>query len=401
VVTAAMPSPCLALSDEAPDGAARQQVTGLVQRAENLCETGRPEEAMPLLSEAADLQPDRADIYRVWGCAYDKERQWSRAEEKYEKWAELDPLSYKAFETLGIEAYKQSHYAQSNDYLSQAKRLNPYRSHIVDYRCHNFVLLQQWRAAMTECTEAIALNPKDGYAYGERSTAERAVQENAKAEEDASAARKYGGAADSRFVRFQILFPIVLGSIAATFIGLGLWVFLRKRPLIFSSRWMFGLMLVCFSPQLFMQFSLPDIHDAHHATDWLLMKLLMPLMFAVLLIFLWIQMQGYMLVGIVDKSFRKALLSVLDELGLERQEELSVIRIPAAKLEIQVAIQSWIGVGQLKNKTRSGGEVFRKIIGGLRNRFAQGELETNNTTSLLYLILGIIMLVLCFVLATI
>jgi tetratricopeptide (TPR) repeat protein len=396
-----MLAPRLALSEEAPEGAARQQVTGLVQRAENLCETGRPQEAMPPLSEAAELQPDRADIYRVWGCAYDKERQWSRAEEKYKKWAELDPLSYKPFESLGIEAYKQSHYEQSNDYLAQAKRLNPYRSHIVDYRCHNFVLLQQWRAAMTECTEAIALNPRDGYAYGERSTAERAIQENAKAEQDAAAAREFGGRADSRFVRYQILFPIVLGSMAAAFIGVGLWVFLRKRPLIFSSRWMFALMLLCFSPQLFMQFSLPDMHDARHSTDWLLMKLLIPLMFAVLLAFLWIQMQGYMLIGIVDKSFRKALLSVLDELGLERQEELSVIRIPAAKLEIQVAIQSWMGVGQLKNKTRSGKDVFQKIIDGLRNRFAQGELETNNTTSLLYVILGSIMLVLCVVLANI
>jgi hypothetical protein len=110
-------------------------------------------------------------------------------------------------------------------------------------------------------------------------------------------------------------------------------------------------------------------------------------------------MQGYMLFGIGDKSFRKAFLSVLDELGLERQEELSVIRIPSANLDIQVAIQSWIGAGQLKNKSKSGKDVFQKIIGGLKNRFAQGELETNNTTSLLYVFLGSIMVILCFVLA--
>ena len=110
-------------------------------------------------------------------------------------------------------------------------------------------------------------------------------------------------------------------------------------------------------------------------------------------------MKGYVLFGIVDKSFRKALLSVLDELRLERQEELSVIRIPSANLEIQVAIQSWVGVGQVKNKSKSGKEVFQQIIDGLKKRFAQGELETNNTTAVLYMVLGFIMLVLCFALA--
>jgi hypothetical protein len=185
---------------------------------------------------------------------------------------------------------------------------------------------------------------------------------------------------------------------SAAFIGIGLQVLLRKKPLIFSSRWMFGLVLLCFLPQLMMQFSLADMHDVHYSVEWLAMKLLMPLLFVVMLVFLWIQMQGYMLLGINDKSFRKALLSVLDELGLERQEELSGMRIASANLDIQVAIQSWMGAGQLKNKSRSGKDVFQKIIEGLKNRFARGEVQTNNTTSLLYLILGGIMLVLCFVL---
>jgi hypothetical protein len=122
---------------------------------------------------------------------------------------------------------------------------------------------------------------------------------------------------------------------------------------------------------------------------------LMPLMFVVLLVFLWMQMQGYIAMGIVDKSFRKALLSVLDDLHLEREEELSIIRIPQANLDIAVAIQSRTGVGQLRNKSKSGQEVFQQIIAGLKRRFAQGELETNNTTSVFYVIFGILMLIFC------
>jgi Tfp pilus assembly protein PilF len=388
-------------SAEAPTVATvDEQVIGLVQRAENLCDTGRPEEALPLLDEAVALKPEVADIYRVWGCAYDKEEQWPKAEEKYQKWAELAPHSYKPFQALGVAAFKQSHYVQSNDYFAQAKRLNPYRSFIIDSRCHNFVLLQQWPQAMAECTEAIALNPRDGYAYGERSKAERAAQDTDKADSDATAAHKYQGAfGDSRFTKIKIMFPIVFGLIAAAFLSIGLSVFLRKRPLILSSRWMFGLMLVCFSPQFaLLPLTSGNLGD-QHASLGFLMRFLVPLMFIVLLIFMWLQMQGYMLFGVVDKSFRKALLSVLDELHLERQEELSVIRIPSANLDIQVAIQSWVGAGQVRNKSKSGKEVFRQIIDGLKRRFAQGELQTNNITPVLYMVIGTMMLVFCFVLA--
>jgi hypothetical protein len=64
----AMLSPAGALADAPPVGNTEQQVINLIQRAENMCDTGRPEEALPLLSAAAELKPDAADIYRVWGC---------------------------------------------------------------------------------------------------------------------------------------------------------------------------------------------------------------------------------------------------------------------------------------------------------------------------------------------
>ena len=377
-----------------PDTSADQNVIGLVQQAENLCDTGRSQEAEPLLSEAAGLRPDFPDIYRVWGCAFDKEGQWAKAEEKYKKWAELSPTSYKPFEALGEMAYKQQHYAESNRYLAEAKRLNPFRSYIVDYRCHNFVLMEKWQEAMVECTAAIALNPRDEYAYGERSKAERAAGENEKANHDASAAGKYhSDFGRPRFMTSRV-FPAIFGVIALAFLSTGLAVLLRKKPLLFSSRWMFALLLVCFAPQFIIPFQ--TLGGAGDRLEGLrIITWLGPLMFVVLLAFFWKQMQGYMVMGIVDQSFRKALLSVLDELHLERKEELSLIRIPQANLDIQVAIQSWMGVGQVKNKSKSGREVFQQIIVGLKKRFAQGELETNNTTPLLYIILGIFMLVFC------
>lgn len=381
-------------AEASSDSIVDQKVVALVQQAENLCDTGRSQEAEPLLSEAVGLKPDFPDIYRVWGCAYDKQGQWSRAEEKYTKWAELNPASYKPFEALGEIAYKQHHYAQSNAYLAEAKRLNPYRTYIADYRCHNFVLMEKWQEAIAECTEAIALNPWDNYAYGERSKAERALGEYEKAAKDAVAAGKYRSDFGRPRSMTERMFPALFGTLALAFLFIGLAVLLRKKPLLFSSRWMFTLLLVCFAPQFIIPFQMlgapGDPLEGFKLITWLF-----PLFFVVLLAFFWKQMQGYMLMGIVDKSFRKALLSVLNELHLEREEELSLIRIPHANLDIQVAIQSWMGVGQMKIKGKSGLEVFQQIVVGLKRRFAQGELETNNTTPVLYIIFGILLLILC------
>jgi len=387
--------PALAQSQTEAD----QKVIGLVQHAEDLCDTDRSGEAEPLLNEAASIKPDFADIYRVWGCAYDKQGHWSKAEEKYKKWAELNPHSYKPFEALGEEAYKQHHYAESNDYLAEAKRLNPFRTYILNYRCNNFLRMEKWQEAIAECTAAITLNPRDEYAYGERSRAERALGENEKAGSDASAAGKYHNDY-GRSLFIEKIFPALFGIIALALFYSGLTVLLRRKPLLFSSRWIFALMLICFAPQLIMPFTMPDL-PGDSLEGLRIMNWLMPVMFVVLLAFLWKQMRGYIVFGVVDRSFRKALLSVLDELRLERQEELSFIRIPSADLDIQVAIQSWAGTGQIKNKSRSGQEVFQQIIEGLQRRFALGELETNNATPVLYIILGIFMLIFCGVFLTV
>jgi tetratricopeptide (TPR) repeat protein len=381
------------LADTPPD-ATDPKVIGLVQHADDLCQTGRAKEAQPLLSEAASLKPDYPDTYRVWGCAYQKERQYPQAEEQYKKWAELKPDSYRPFEALGEIAYEQSHYAESNDYLAKAKRLNPYRTYIISYRCHNFVLMQKWQDAIAECTQALALSPKDQYAHGERAKAERALGENDKASEDVADAGRYGSDFGETTFVMRKMFPVIFGFIALTFLFTGLAVLLRKKPLLFSSRWMFALMVLCFFPQFILPIQLLRL-PGDQAGAFRMIGLLGPAMFVVLLVFLWIQMQGYVAMGIVDKSFRKALLSVLDDLQLEREEQLSIIRIPQANLDIQIAIQSWIGVGQIKNKSKNSEDVFQQIIAGLKRRFALGELETNNTTPAFYVIVGVFLLIFC------
>jgi hypothetical protein len=152
-------------------------------------------------------------------------------------------------------------------------------------------------------------------------------------------------------------------------------------------------MLLCFAPQFVISYDLFTLSS--HLAGLRFVNALVPLMFVVLLAFLWIQMQGYMVLGVVDRSFRQALLAVLDELQFDRQEEMSIIRIPSQNLEIQVAIQGWMGVGQIRRRGKSGQQAFGQLVDHLKRRFSQGALETNNTTPILYIVVGCFMLTLC------
>lgn len=373
-----------------------QEMVGLLQKAENMTDIGRYLDAELAMGQAAQLNPDSPELYRVWGKFYEKKEQWAQAEEKYNKWAALAPKSYAPFEHLGVVANTQMHYEESNKYLAQAKQLNPTRTFILNYRCHNFVELRAWQEAIAECSDAIALDPKDEYAYHQRGKAYVSIGDKDKGREDFAAAGKdskdYERYGKDTFLLTRV-YPAIFLIIACTFIGLGLYVLLQKKPLLFSSRWMVAVLALCFLPQILTQFSLGNLPGGFGGLR--LMQWMIPIMLSVMLIYFWVQMQGYMMLGVVDKSFRSALLSVLDGMHLVWKEELSVISVPSENLEIQVAIQPRTGAGQLKNKGKGGKEAFEHVISGLRQRFAEGALETNNVTSVFYIVMGIFMLVFC------
>jgi len=86
---------------------------------------------------------------------------------------------------------------------------------------------------------------------------------------------------------------------------------------------------------------------------------------------------------------------------MTHKEELSLIHIPAENLDIQVSVQSWMGVAQIKNKSRQNQPAFDRVVTELKKQFANGNLETNNITSIFYIILGTLMLIFSVVMANI
>ena len=104
-------------------------------------------------------------------------------------------------------------------------------------------------------------------------------------------------------------------------------------------------------------------------------------------------MKGYMAIGVSDDSFRDALHYSLNKNNLPFEEQLSVIKLTSINASLQIAIQSWIGAGQLKLKESTDDTVLPKIVSGINEFYTENSIKPNNITSIFYIIMGILMLI--------
>ncbi|MDF7826268.1 hypothetical protein P4B35_19730 [Pontiellaceae bacterium B12227] len=188
----------------------------------------------------------------------------------------------------------------------------------------------------------------------------------------------------------KIYFPLLFGLMAAYFLWIGLKVVLQKKPLLLPSRFFFAVMVLAFSPQLF---NTTRLMGDTCSSGISILLWLNPVMFMCLLIFFWIQMKGYILIGIHDESFREALHFSLNKNKLKFEERLSIVALTEEKADLQVAIQSWTGVGQLKLRKSKNKTLIKNIVGGINEYYAANCIKPNNITSVFYIVMGLLMLI--------
>jgi len=80
-------------------------------------------------------------------------------------------------------------------------------------------------------------------------------------------------------------------------------------------------------------------------------------------------MNGDMLIGIHDESFRDALHFFLNKNNMPFEERLSIVVLTEEKADLQVAIQVWIGVGQLKLRKSKKSELLKTIVSGINEYY--------------------------------
>ena len=191
-------------------------------------------------------------------------------------------------------------------------------------------------------------------------------------------------------ILLKVAFPAIFILMAAFFIFIAIKTLVGRRPLVFSSRWLFAFMCLAFLPSIAnsisMGFSSPR--------GFSMIAWINPLMFTVLLIFFWIQMKGYMAFAISDTYFREALLASANSLGFSIEETMSRLKIKETGQEMQVAIQGWMGTAQLKSTGKESNDIVRKIAEGMSKYFQSTPGKMNYMTSYFYLIMGAFMIAL-------
>ena len=188
----------------------------------------------------------------------------------------------------------------------------------------------------------------------------------------------------------MIYFPILFTLMSIFFLIIGVKVVLTKRPLFISSRYFFAFTVLGFSPQFV---NTAVLLSKGVPTNLSIILLMSPIVFICLLIFFWLQMTGYIAIGISDDSFREALHFSLKKNELAFEEQLSAIKLTSINAHLQIAIQSWIGAGQLKLKKKNDKSVLPQIISGMNDFYIENDIKPNNITSAFYTIMGIFMLI--------
>ena len=184
---------------------------------------------------------------------------------------------------------------------------------------------------------------------------------------------------------FIYVMPTLFVLMASFFVFIALKTLLERRPMVFSSRWLFGFMCLAFSPMILNSFI---FGISSHIITWI-----NPAIFTFLLIFFWFQMKGYVAFAISDTYFRDALLSSAASLGYSIEETMSCLKIKETGEEMQVSIQGWVGPAQLKPSVRKSAHVVAKIVGGMNQYFKTTPGKMNYLTSYFYLIMGGFMIV--------
>jgi len=189
----------------------------------------------------------------------------------------------------------------------------------------------------------------------------------------------------------HVAMPSILGLMAACMLAMGLRALITRRPYVFSARWLFAFVLLGFLPAALGPV-VTTIGSSHHGSDSLRFAMwLQPIMFLVISVFFALIMRGYVVIGITEASMREALFATLSDLQLPHEETLGSIRLPTVPAELQVAVQSWVGTGQLKPRTRRSSQVTTSIAAGMNAHFRRGSVEMNLVCPIAYVVMAVLL----------
>lgn len=151
-----------------------------------------------------------------------------------------------------------------------------------------------------------------------------------------------------------------------------------KRPLVFSSRWHYGIRSL-----VLVSISSPFANDS---------SAFFTVFLAVCFGIAWIRLKSYDVFGASETYFRQALLASAASQGYTVKRVLSGYQIVETGQKVQVEIRKWLGPSQLVPLNRGSTELVAQLAKGMREYFKANPGEMNDAVSYAFFSLGVLMM---------
>jgi hypothetical protein len=188
---------------------------------------------------------------------------------------------------------------------------------------------------------------------------------------------------------FKALLLLPIGVMAVGFLFVGVRGLVTRRPFVFAARifaWLFIVLVAS------MSFSFVSLMLSPYSDGIEFMSVAQIVMFLILIVVFWRVMQGYVVLGVTDDTFKQALSASLDELGLAHKESLGGYALDELGDVLLVSVQGWVGSGQLKMKTRGNQQHLKQVVAALRHRLAQDPGRASLFIPVTYTAMGLLMI---------
>jgi len=175
---------------------------------------------------------------------------------------------------------------------------------------------------------------------------------------------------------------------ALVVLAVGLTGLIKRKPFVYRARWAVLFIAIAFAPSMIMT---GDMWSTTRESHGLL--LIAPLVWVVMVVAVWFAQRGFTFIGINDEGFQGALRHALDVLGIPFEESLSGVRLRDAEGgTLKVNLQGWTGTGLLTITPRTRDATLQAVVREMRGYFSRNEVKGNPFTSVLYLVLGVLLL---------
>ena len=189
--------------------------------------------------------------------------------------------------------------------------------------------------------------------------------------------------------------PLTLGAMALGALGVAARGLATNRPFLYSPRWFLAAISAVFGAN----FALAVRHTVRASGSSGQIDgtaLILPALLALVTLLLFVQLRGYLAVGITGPLFREALFVSIKKLGLPFEQHFSTVRLPSVGTELHMSVHTWTGTAQLKLRRLRGRRALRDIARGMNGYFQSRKIAASSISCLYYLALAVTLAIMAF-----